>query len=372
MPSIKVDITKAERKRKSQELKDNGTGDHLPNPKEKDQTSNTTKKIGFVDRSKQRMHDKADEIDYHATGDIPQDAWFNKQIVEADHGIYNATDRGVIPYKVLKQRKASIKASSYEMGQNKGDIEVTYHKTPQFEKDRGKQAGTYQGKFDQDVLNQNKSRMKASDAEMGQNQGDIDLTYKISSNYRKDQGKKMGAYSGTIDASVLTKAKSRMKATDREMGQNQGDIIGSYIVKRNRERDKNKEIANYSGKIDIKSIQNKAKENSHRHAIHRGDILVSTAKARESGIRSRARKMSDYRGEIIVTSKRKGTHPSSEYRGGMMKNSYAEKEKLRKQKIKQARKNRSKEDPEYMRKKLPKPRYETEEYKIWESRTRGE
>jgi hypothetical protein len=60
-------------------------------------------------------------------------------------------------------------------------------------------------------------------------------------------------------------------------------------------------------------------------------------------------------------------HPSSVYRGGKVKNSYAAKERFRKRMLKKYGRNDDAETPNYMKKKQKdgKPKYDKREAEIW-------
>jgi hypothetical protein len=100
-----------------------------------------------------------------------------------------------------------------------------------------------------------------------------------------------------------------------------------------------------------------------------GDISVKTLEARAKNIRKKSKQMANFQGDIIVHKKKSGMHPSSVYRGGLVKNSYAAKERYRQRMMKQNNKNADKDEnvPQYLKKnkKDQRPSYDSREAEIW-------
>lgn len=222
-------------------------------------------------------------------------------------------------------------------------------------------------------MTDNQKELRMQSREAASSSGDLEGVYEKQLSTEKNKGKIAGSYSGKIDADILQKIKKRMEVSDKEMGSNTGDIVGGYLAKRDKERTNNEKIVNFRGKItvDIKAIQQKAKEESHIAATNTGDILLKTIKSKENSNREKIKKATSYKGDIIVSTKTKGNHPSAVYRGGRIENSLKGKERLRKKMLRKFRRNKSVEDPKYMRKPIIQPKYEPEEYKIWEVKGRG-
>jgi hypothetical protein len=405
--AVKIDITKAAKLRKSAQMKTDGAGDLPPKPKEKDVTANSPPKTQFVDDNKVLERNRAKELKDNSVGDVEVKT-FKKEKPNLSKGIKTM--------ELIDNSVEIRKRNGVEAGSSAGDLEGAYEKMINTQKTKGKQAGSDQGKISSSVYLNNIERRKNAGKEAGTNSGDLEGAYEKMINTQKTKGKQAGSDQGKINANVLDRIKNQMKNADKEMGSNQGDlsgayqnmintqknkghqqatfegniivradirkikakemkenaqgdIVGGYMAMRNREKTKSKQIAAYTGTIDLAKITQKMKENGHKQATHTGNISVSL-KERQAGIRARTQKATGYAGDIAITQRRKGSHPSALYRGSMGKDSYAAKEKARKKAIQKVRRNRDMEDPAYMKKKQPRPKYETEEYKIWETNTR--
>jgi hypothetical protein len=354
----KVNLTPGAVKKKSADLLENGTGDRpaLGDPfRPINKASAIPAKIQFIDDNKVIERSRAQEMKTDGSGDLD----FKKREK------INLT-KGIRTMEVIDKQPEITKRNGHEAASSPGDVsEPVWKGKLNTEKENGKKAGSFRGKLNASLLD--KSKMKTDDRKMGQNQGDLPGAYERMLKSEKDNARKQANFEGKTLA-----RKGTSKEKSREMTMNQGDIVGGYIAMRNREKDKSKQIANYTGRIDLVKINTNVKESSHKQATHTGKILaVNTSKTAEgNNMRSRMKKFSDYKGEIAITGHRKGSHPSSSYQGGRTSESLDARNRLRKAAIKKARRDRSVEDPAYMKKKDSRPRYETEEYKIWENKTR--
>lgn len=355
--SKSVDITPAAVKKKAADMKKNGNGDEAVPPKVKYNNPNPPPKVLFVDHSKENLRNQIKTLKDNAVGDM---------IDNHQNDVQRNLSTGIRTMEIsdnqsdLRKRNGKMNASS------SGDVsEDVWKGRLSTRENNGVLAGSTRGNFAAKILQNNKKKIKSADGEMGSSQGDFVNGYMITKGREESNSQIQTSYQGSVSVRAnLTKEKSK------EMSFSQGDIIGSYIDKVNRERSKSAQIENYSGTIDLKKIKGSSKENSHIQAVSMGDISSMSKESKNNNMRNRMKKMSDYKGEILLTNRRKGSHPSAVYISGRTSKSLAEREKLRKNAIKKAKRNRSIEDPAYMKKSEPRPRFETEEYKIWEGKSR--
>ncbi|MDB5274047.1 MAG: hypothetical protein JWO58_2414, partial [Chitinophagaceae bacterium] len=160
---------------------------------------------------------------------------------------------------------------------------------------------------------------------------------------------------------------SKKRELTKEMSNYSGDMIAVGI-----DRKKEKERARYQGNLPNNFLAKRAKmreEASREMGSYSGDISVKTLESRAKGIRKKSKKMANWQGDIIVHRKKEGMHPSSVYRGGLIKNSYKAKERYRQRMMKQNNKNSDKDSdqPNYLkkRKKDQRPTYDSREAEIW-------
>jgi len=160
---------------------------------------------------------------------------------------------------------------------------------------------------------------------------------------------------------------SKQRELTKEISKYQGDIIAPEM-----DRAKAKKIARYQGDLPNNFLAKRAKsreEKSREMSSCEGDISVKTLESRAKGIRKKSKQMANFQGDIIVHNRKKGMHPSSVYRGGLVKNSYAAKERYRQRMMKKNNKNADKDEnvPKYMKKskKDERPSYDSREAEIW-------
>jgi hypothetical protein len=160
---------------------------------------------------------------------------------------------------------------------------------------------------------------------------------------------------------------SKQRELTKEMSRYQGDIIAPEL-----DRAKMKKMARYQGDLPNNFLEKRAKsreEKSREMSSCQGDISVKTLEARAKNIRKKSKQMANFQGDIIVHKKKSGMHPSSVYRGGLVKNSYAAKERYRQRMMKQNNKNADKDEnvPQYLKKnkKDQRPSYDSREAEIW-------
>jgi len=166
---------------------------------------------------------------------------------------------------------------------------------------------------------------------------------------------------------VYTVDDSKKRQLTKEMSKYSGDMIAVGI-----DRKKEKDRARYQGELPNNFLAKRAKaiqESSREMGSYSGDISVKTLESRAKGIRKKSKKMANWQGDIIVHRKKEGMHPSSVYRGGLVKNSYKAKERYRQRMMKQNNKNSDKDSaqPNYMKKKKKdqRPTYDSREAEIW-------
>jgi hypothetical protein len=108
------------------------------------------------------------------------------------------------------------------------------------------------------------------------------------------------------------------------------------------------------------------KSNAYRGSGIRTGMVKSDYKMRKDA-RKKNKKISKYRGDLIIKKIPKGAHPSAAWRGGKVKNSYQQKEKYRQRMMKRIGRNKNKMQPNYLRKKNrdEKPTYDSRESEIW-------
>jgi hypothetical protein len=160
---------------------------------------------------------------------------------------------------------------------------------------------------------------------------------------------------------------SKKRELTKEMSKYQGDMVVTGT-----DRKKEKDRSRYQGDLPNNFLAKRAKmreEQSREMGSYSGDISVKTLESRAKGIRKKSKKMANWQGDIIVHRKKEGMHPSSVYRGGLVKNSYKAKERYRQRMMKQNNKNSDKDSsqPNYMKKKKKdqRPTYDSREAEIW-------
>lgn len=214
---------------------------------------------------------------------------------------------------------------------------------------------------------------KRNSREAASSGGDVEEIYQIRQYIEEYMSRLQSQEQGLVDADVLKKTKKHREQYDKEMGSNMGDVNGTAKDKLNKEKAKSAIIASYNGNIniDLKERNKKTKQLSHELAINNGDILLKSIKSMENNNRAKTKRATSFRGDMLVTAMHKGSHPSAVYHGGNKANSLDGKEKLRKRFLRKSRRNKGIEDPTYMNKPVPQPKFNEEEYKIWEVRGRG-
>lgn len=226
---------------------------------------------------------------------------------------------------------------------------------------------------------------------IGNYKGDI----KISGNYLNDKGNtEMTNYKGN-QRDVMKGKRADLK--DEMEKYSSGDISLSFIEKRNKAiRKEAKDMANFhgspnkdyerlvenrenlkkemgtygSGDVPLRDLEKREKsirQKGREMAEYQGSIKNSDLKKWQASIRKREKDIANYTGTIKIERRKKDAHPSSVYRGGIVANSYSQKEKMRKKMIKKygkkgdADKPRHLNDPEMQK----KPKYNAKESEIW-------
>jgi hypothetical protein len=212
--------------------------------------------------------------------------------------------------------------------------------------------------------------MKEKSKEMADNQGDLAGAYQKQRNTEKEKAIQVREYRGALDYEILKERKKIIKEKQAEIRENTGDIIYNYVKNRERLKESNHRIDNYSGKINYDELK-KAKDKmiALDKVIHSytGDILTSSLEKKKATLRDKSRRATWYEGDMIVTRRLKSKHPSAVYIAARSSKSIEQKERIRKRALKNARKHREREDPNYLRGKTPsRPRYDDRTNEIWD------
>ncbi|MFN0048790.1 MAG: hypothetical protein ACKVOU_06685 [Cytophagales bacterium] len=308
-----------------------------------------------------------------SSGDVDESIRGSREHLQDSKGKQAGGYRGEINYAKLSEIRENRKNLSKEMSSNVGDLAGAYQNMKETEKKNAIKVRDYKGTYKYDILADRAAHEKALDREMGSNQGDILGGYEKMRQNEKDNAVKVRDYKGTYNYDILKDRENLRKQKEAEIAKNTGDIIGSYMVMRNRWKDQNKKIEDYRGKIDydiLKKNTDKMKALDKEIYSNTGDILTVSLEKKKSTLREKSRKATGYEGDMIVTKRTRSNHPSAVYIEAKDSKSIEAKEKLRKQLLKKSRHHRDREDPKYMQKEAPRPRYDEREYQIWESKTR--
>ncbi len=350
---------KVARTQKAAELKSNATGD-LNTEDLVPRNSNSS--LVRVPRGakhfdpKEARTKKAAEMKENASGDINFSERFT---VLSPSYLTTPPDK-----EIVRDLKAIRHAKAAELRQNaSGDLDV---------KKKVKRNLTIGLKMFE-MKNEYPEIRKRNGREAASSGGDVEEIFQIRQYIEEYMSRLQSNESGLTDAAVLKNLKKHREEYDKEMGSNTGDINGTAKDKINREKAKSAAIASYLGNInvDLKKRNKKTKELSHEMAVNTGDILLNSVKSFENNNRAKTKRATSYRGDILLTSIRKGSHPSAIYLGGNKANSLEDKERARKRYLRKSRKDKGIEDPLYMKKPATQPKFNEEEYKIWEVRGRG-
>ena len=97
-----------------------------------------------------------------------------------------------------------------------------------------------------------------------------------------------------------------------------------------------------------------------------GNMKVKSKSAQERDFKKQSKEQQLFAGNYrIKKNKNADLHPSSEYRGGKIKNSYAQKERTRKRKIWWSKTKKNDDQPQHLKEKGKKPKYDPKEREIW-------
>ena len=232
---------------------------------------------------------------------------------------------------------------------NKNNKDMSTNQGDRLERESKSNEGYNQRAY---VVADTKKRNKQS-KEMANNQGDMPIRVSKMQPPKNEQ--------------VYVVDDSKKRELTKEMSKYSGDMIAVGI-----DRKKEKDRARYQGELPNNFLAKRAKaieKSSREMGSYSGDISVKTLESRAKGIRKKSKKMAQWQGDIIVHRKKEGMHPSSVYRGGLIKNSYQAKERYRQRMMKQNNKNSDKDSaqPNYMKKKKKeqRPTYDSREAEIW-------
>ncbi|TAG52447.1 MAG: hypothetical protein EAZ27_12285 [Cytophagales bacterium] len=347
------------RKRKASELKANSEGDINSNEKF---GVNSPTYLNPVDQGgrpadpKLLRKRKASELKANSEGDINSSEKFGVN----SPTYLNPVEQGgpdIDPKYVRKKRAAEMKENAT------GDLDVKQKR--KLNLTQGLKVFELNDKYPE--LRRKNGREAASSG------GDVEEIYQIRQYIEEYMSRLQSQESGLVDADVLKKLKKHRESYDKEMFNNSGDVNGTSRVKLDLEKSKSSISSSFSGKtnVDLKARNKKIKDDSHILATNTGDILLKSIKSKENDNRAKTKRATSFMGDFIVSRARKGSHPSSVYLSGNSEKSIKDKEKLRKKYLRKSRKNQGIEDPSYMKKDIQKPKFNEEEYKIWEVRGRG-
>ncbi len=232
-------------------------------------------------------------------------------------------------------------------------------------------------------------RGKESTQEIDPSRKDQDRPYNPETQYQgnvKPKAKPSNSYNATrYQGDIKLKNDKNNGNNSHAAATHQGDL------KRQKTEPNSYAASTYQG--DLK--QKKGKPNSYAASTYQGDIKLSdtkysgnnktknnvnsySASTYSGGIKQRSQKSQAnyfkklsakahaYEGDVkIKRSSRKNTHPSIAYLEGKSKNSLAQKEKLRKRKIWWSRKDKNSDQPDNLKRKNKKPKYDSRESEIW-------
>ena len=367
-----VAMTKAERKARTTE-QTKSTGDLTPYEKQKGNAFDAAITTPmYPSPSREDLGIRQQELTQN-TGDVDIKVAFRRNFIESEIGIASGAYTGEIDYKKLSEIREKRKAANKEMTSNTGDIAGVYEKMKKTRKEKAEEVRDYRGKLDYSILAKRQEHEKEADREMFSNTGDIAGVYEKMKKTEKEKAIQVREYRGTYNYDILKDRKELRKQKEEEIAKNTGDIVGSYVDMRNRWKEQNKKIENYRGKIDYDVLK---KQKDRMIALDKeiysntGDILTVSLEKKKSRLKEKSRKATWYEGDMIVTKRTKSNHPSAVYIEARDSKSVEAKEKMRKKLLKRSRHHRDKEDPSYMKKETPRPRYDVREYEIWESKTR--
>lgn len=171
-------------------------------------------------------------------------------------------------------------------------------------------------------------------------------------------------FQGNMRASSPAANDKRMKKKSRQAHLYSGDLKYSSLS-----RGKGRDIAQAGAMSKGKSKKRKQEDlkalSRHMHQ-HQGNIKVPSLSSRTKYLKNLSQKVNQYEGNIRIRNvKHKDLHPSVSYLKGKQKSSYGQKEKLRKRKINWFRFRKNSDQPNSVKKKPAKPKYDSRESEIW-------
>ncbi len=171
-------------------------------------------------------------------------------------------------------------------------------------------------------------------------------------------------FQGNLQASSPDAKEKRMKNKSRQAHQYSGDLKYSSLS-----RGKGRDIAQARAMSKGKSQKRKKDDlkalSRHMHQ-HEGNIKVPSFSSRTKYLKNLSQKVNQYEGNIRIRNvKHKDLHPSVSYLKGKQKSTYGQKEKLRKRKINWFRFRKNSDQPNSVKEKPAKPKYDSRESEIW-------
>ena len=119
-------------------------------------------------------------------------------------------------------------------------------------------------------------------------------------------------------------------------------------------------------KVPSKGAKERDFKNLSKDQQYAGNMKVKSKGAKERDFKKQSKEEQLFAGNYkIKKNKNEDLHPSSEYRGGKVKNSYAQKERARKRKLWWSKTKKNDDQPKHLKEKRKKPKYDPKEGDIW-------
>ncbi len=173
-----------------------------------------------------------------------------------------------------------------------------------------------------------------------------------------------GAFQGHIKVPHPRIQEMKENANSKKIGNAKGAVTYKVRSPKNEVRHQNqvsRKVGMYAGAIKIR----KNEELEHSFSFHQGHVKVPTRKHQTRIMQKLSREVHQFNGALRVRKAGKDMHPSVSYLKSKTKNSYEQKEKYRKWKIKWHGWFKSKDQPKHLKTKSKKPRYDNKEKEIW-------
>lgn len=181
---------------------------------------------------------------------------------------------------------------------------------------------------------------------------------------QKTEKRKGTLFQGNMKASSPAAQEKRMKNKSRQAHQYSGDLKYSSLS-----RGIGRDIAQAGTTSKGKSKKSKEADfkaiSKHMHQ-YQGAVKVPSLSSRTKHLKNLSKKVNQYEGNIRIKNvKHKDLHPSVSYLKGKQKSTHSQKEKLRKRKIHWFRFRKNSDQPNSVKQKPAKPKYDSRESEIW-------